>query len=697
MALRIPYVMFTAVDSITGLESEPLLYSPADDDDQIRVPTITATEVFRVDTLNSDAGYPAGSRKIAVRLNFTDEVTEEAFKSGLYGSFVFSGAVSTPFRLTVENRVVRLTEAHLTIPPPPLHHGDFIIEGNFIIPDTLVRANISGVSVWLASPLFTDAIKHEPNATKKAVQADLDAGKASQLNQIIADEEARTPKTFDWDLPRIPNADHYVLYVLGSDSNFHEADITIDANYKIGEEENYVSIFDLANEEGRRYTVGRFPFKTPDDYPGAVGFYNQRKIFASTNRKPDTIWFSEVGNYDNFITDTGDSDPIEITVASNRIERINHITPFGSLFFFTEGGVWAVSEDTRITPAEISLSKISEEPAAENIEPFVLDGNIIFGSYCRDDVKQLVYSFSENSYNQFKLNVLARHLFVSPIRFQSVWEGPIHQLACVNAVGDILIAAISKKDNIVAWGKWTRVDHKFQDVLADPSGSGFYVISGTPETRHLEHIRLSTCLPPGSTEVILPVYQDNSTNYPFTMELLPFENEGIGIRDQVSISDIFLKVSSTERLTASIGSSTFSYPDSQDPSNFSSSVGTIILPIEDDWDRDSKLSITDTSSESLEILSVAAEGRIAQHENVSDVAESFNIPLPQKRPKPEEQPIQKGTSQLFENAYEPLLGVKQPEEQPIPRGVNELFEDVYNHTPKDPEPREPGQGTPRQR
>ena len=666
MALRIPHIMFTAVDSITGEESEPLIFSVPSSNDFVLTPSFSVTRVYRVDTLNSRAGYEAGPRRIAVRIGHGSTAVDKAMKSGLYGQFTFSS--NSTFRSTVENRVCRLTKISLPISSPGTNFDDYLVEGNFDIPSGLSSGSLSGVGLRIASPLFTDMIKHDINATKKANQADVDAGRAGAVNQPIADQDARKPKEFTWGLPRIINADHYVLYALGSDGNFHESDVTTETTYRISEDSTYESIFDLANEEGRIYSVGQFPFKTAGDYPGAVGLYKQRKIFASTNRKPDTIWFSQIGNYSNFITDSGDKDPIEVTVASSRIEKINHIVPIKGLFFLSEGGAWGIEEERRLTPSEISLDKISEEAAAPNINATTLSGNLLHGSYCRDDVQHLIYNFSEDNFAEFRISILARHLFDSPIRNIAVKYGVVNNIACVTDAGDIVIAAINKSDKIIAWGKWTRENHNFKDILSDPKGEGFYVVVEAGGDSFLEFIRLSDC---GASQAA--VYQDDSTNYPFSLELLPFENEEIGIRDRVSISDIFVKVSDTKRFSASLGSSTFSYPEAGGDASASIS-GTIELPVSSSWDRDSKLSITDTSSEAVEILSVAVEGRVARHEGVGDISDtgkSFEIQYPQRAPKPEKQPIQKG--------------------------VSELFNDVYPDIPRNPEPEETGRDTTRKR
>lgn len=599
MAQRIPHIMFTAVDRITGEESEPLLYTPTKDDDKIIEHTISAIRFYRIDTEAAAANYPEEAKSIAVRLNFANAATTTAFRSGLYGAFQFAAGHTSAFRTMMENRVVRFTSFSLPIAAPGTNHDDFLVEGNFDIPDAIVGDSLSGVTLKLATPLFTDKVKHDLSA-----------------------DPAEDPMTFSWTLPRIPNVDHYVLYSLGTDEYFHEVDIVTKPLYKIGEDENFSELFQLVSEEGRRYTGGLFPFKTTDNYPGQVAFYKQRKIFASTNNNPDTIWFSEIGNYNNFITDVGDSDPIQVTLAANKVEKIHHIVPFDNLFFLTEGGVWSINKDFKITPGDISIDKISYQNNSESIEPYPLDGNIVFGSYCRNNLEQLIYSFNENSFNTINIAQLVQHLTDRIIRFMDIYQGPVPVVGCVLHGGDLLIGSIKKTDNIYAWNIWEHATSRVVDIVSAPNNDGFFIIArDTDDTYHLEQIRLTTCSPPGMVSPYTPVFQDNSTNYTFELESVPLENQQLlGIADRTSVSDVFIKVNDTHGLSCGIGTA------NQDVSFDSAFSGTVRVRVDDDWDRDSKLVITETSDNPLEILSFQISGRIAEEKVRNEVAEQFNVP-----------------------------------------------------------------------
>src|SRR5690606_24228664 len=46
--------------------------------------------------------------------------------------------------------------------------------------------------------------------------------------------------------------------------------------------------------------TGNNPFVGAGNYPGAVGYYQQRLCFAGSDRSPQTVWMSKTGNFNNF-------------------------------------------------------------------------------------------------------------------------------------------------------------------------------------------------------------------------------------------------------------------------------------------------------------------------------------------------------------------------------------------------------------
>jgi hypothetical protein len=77
-------------------------------------------------------------------------------------------------------------------------------------------------------------------------------------------------------------------------------------------------------------------------YPSTVGFFQQRRIFANTDRNPNRFFMTQVGNFSNMsaAVPPEDSDAIIATIAARRINEILHIVPLSDLVMLTSG--WRV-------------------------------------------------------------------------------------------------------------------------------------------------------------------------------------------------------------------------------------------------------------------------------------------------------------------------------------------------------------------
>ena len=147
-------------------------------------------------------------------------------------------------------------------------------------------------------------------------------------------------------------------------------------------------------------------------YPSTVGYFKQRKIYASSNTYPNRFWMTQIGNFYNFAVSSParDDDAIIATIASRRINDIEHIVPLSSLIVLTGGGEYLVTGiDDKITPSGIEV-KPQSYYGSTALRPIVAGKVALFespGGFIRD----LQYDFAGDTYAGQDVTVLARHLF----------------------------------------------------------------------------------------------------------------------------------------------------------------------------------------------------------------------------------------------------------------------------------------------
>jgi len=146
--------------------------------------------------------------------------------------------------------------------------------------------------------------------------------------------------------------------------------------------------------------------------PSTVGYFQQRRVFANSNRFPNRFWMSQIGHFSNLSRAIPplDDDSIVASIAARRINEIRHILPLSDLAMLTSGGEYRVfAQEGVITPTTVNLRPQSYYGSTK-VRPIVAGEAGLFvtpGQFIRD----LKYQFAEDKLVGRDLTVLARHLF----------------------------------------------------------------------------------------------------------------------------------------------------------------------------------------------------------------------------------------------------------------------------------------------
>ena len=150
------------------------------------------------------------------------------------------------------------------------------------------------------------------------------------------------------------------------------------------------------------------------DYPGAVCLFEQRLVFASTPRRPQTIWMSKSGDYGNFATYTpiADDSPIELTIASQEVSSTNWMVPLRSLILGTPGMEWEIAGSGNNNAFTAKTAKATPQSYwGSSLKRAMIIGNVILHvSSSGSQVRNLQYEFTSDSYGGTDLSILAAHL-----------------------------------------------------------------------------------------------------------------------------------------------------------------------------------------------------------------------------------------------------------------------------------------------
>lgn len=155
--------------------------------------------------------------------------------------------------------------------------------------------------------------------------------------------------------------------------------------------------------------TGADPFVGAGNFPRAVGYFQQRLCYASTDNRPQTLWFSRTGVFTNFgySFPLKDDDAITWTIASTEVNRINHLTPLRTLMTFTDGAEWIIQgQSSGFTPKTINGDAQTYNGIGQ-LRPLVLNDTAIYAQERGRTVTAFGFSLESDGFSGSDISVLS--------------------------------------------------------------------------------------------------------------------------------------------------------------------------------------------------------------------------------------------------------------------------------------------------
>lgn len=208
--------------------------------------------------------------------------------------------------------------------------------------------------------------------------------------------------------------------------------------------------------------------ESPDTIPITGDDWEDYWRLASAAVQDPAIWFSEVGDFDDFEAGLKDADSFSLTIpATNEVRWIESLE---ALLVGTSGGEWEVASnkfDTPITPTNFTVKQQSNY-GSRNIQPAKVNEQILFVDYVGRKVRELTYSDSMQKFVAPDMTALAEHITLSGIVCIAHQRNPDSILWCVLDNGDLISMTYEREQNVVGWSKHP-IDGDVQSVSITPS------------------------------------------------------------------------------------------------------------------------------------------------------------------------------------------------------------------------------------
>lgn len=210
--------------------------------------------------------------------------------------------------------------------------------------------------------------------------------------------------------------------------------------------------------------------------PLCVDCFQQRRVFANAHTDggafPMTVWFSEVGNLNNFYADrpTADDDPFSATITSIGPAFIRWTCCYQDLMvLFTDCGLFSVgfAQTQGFSASTCRIVKFSHLCVSPNIQPVVTDAGIVFVGADNKTLYTASFDLQENSLKPINRTVLVEHLTRnSKIVALGLQEFPDSVVWMATEDGNLCTFTFEKSEEVYAWSTSSIKNAKVRDVIA---------------------------------------------------------------------------------------------------------------------------------------------------------------------------------------------------------------------------------------
>ena len=197
------------------------------------------------------------------------------------------------------------------------------------------------------------------------------------------------------------------------------------------------------------------PFSGVGNYPAAVSYYEQRRVFAGTRNKPQTVWMTKAGTETNmaYSIPVRDDDRIAFRVAAREANTIRHIVPLTQLMLLTSSAEWQVgtSNSDVLSPSTINV-KPQSYVGASNVQPVIINNTLIYGAARGGHVRELAYNWQAGGHLTGDLSLRTHHLFDNlDVLDMAYSKAPLPVVWFVSSSGKLLGLTYVPEQQVGAW------------------------------------------------------------------------------------------------------------------------------------------------------------------------------------------------------------------------------------------------------
>ena len=219
-------------------------------------------------------------------------------------------------------------------------------------------------------------------------------------------------------------------------------------------------------------------FSTLRGFPSAVVFYEQRLWYGGTTHKPQTLWGSKTGNYEDFDLGALAGDGLSYAIASDRVNNIKWMAAQRVMIVGTSGGEFRITggNESAITPTNVDVRRQTSYGSKLG-QPAYVGSDVFFIQRSGTQVRNVAYKWESDSFQSDDLTFLAEHITTGGLTTLSYSHVPDSILMGLRADGTLLMLTYEPTQEVIGWHRHI-TDGKFKSlaVISEDGPDQFWFV-----------------------------------------------------------------------------------------------------------------------------------------------------------------------------------------------------------------------------
>jgi len=219
-------------------------------------------------------------------------------------------------------------------------------------------------------------------------------------------------------------------------------------------------------------------FSTLRGFPSAVVFYEQRLWYGGTSHKPQTLWASKTGIYEDFDLGAKASDGLSYAIASDRVNNIKWMAAQRVLIVGTSGGEFRITggNESAITPTNVDVRRQTSYGSKIG-RPAYVGSDVFFIQRSGTQVRNVAYKWESDSFQSDDITFLAEHITTGGLTTLSYSHVPDSLLMGLRADGVLLMLTYEPTQEVIGWHRHiTDGEYKSLAVISEDGPDQFWFV-----------------------------------------------------------------------------------------------------------------------------------------------------------------------------------------------------------------------------